>query len=262
MRACGKVYLIGAGPGDPELLTLKALRMLKKADVVVYDRLVSDEIMALCPPQSEKVAVGKSPDCHPVPQDQINKILLEQALKGRTVARLKGGDPMIFGRGSEEMLELALHGVSVEICPGITAAQGAVASAGIALTHRGLASGVRYVTGHRARNNPLDLDWEGMADPETTLVVYMGVANISLISERLIAAGLEVGLPVMVVSNATQPNETTLLSNLYQIGAHARAAKLSGPTLFIIGRVVSLHADLRQILRNSEVILEPEQALA
>lgn len=262
MRACGKVYLIGAGPGDPELLTLKALRMLRAADVVVYDRLVSDEIMAFCPERAELIAVGKSPNNHPVPQDRINKILVEEALKGRIVARLKGGDPMIFGRGSEEMLELSLHGISVETCPGITAAQGAVASAGIALTHRGLASSVRYVTGHCAKNEPLDLDWEGMADPKTTLVVYMGVANIGAIAQRLIGAGLSADFPVMAIANATKVDQAHVLSNLGQIGDKATTAKLSGPTLFIIGRVVTLHPDLRVMLQSAALapVLEPAHA--
>ena len=178
MTPTGKVNLIGAGPGDVELMTLRALRMLKEADAVVYDRLVSPEILDLSPEGARMIAVGKAPKCHTVPQDRINEILAELALQGLTVARLKGGDPMIFGRGSEEAAYLMDRGITVEYAPGITAAQGMASATGVPLTHRGLATGVRYVTGHRAADQSLDLDWASLADTDTTLVVYMGVANI------------------------------------------------------------------------------------
>ena len=150
MTHAGKVYLIGAGPGDADLMTLRALRMLQSADAVVYDRLVSPEILDLAPATAQMIPVGKAPKCHTVPQDRINEILTELALQGLTVARLKGGDPLIFGRGSEEAAHLMDHGIEVEYAPGITAAQGMAAATGVPLTHRGLATGVRYVTGHRA----------------------------------------------------------------------------------------------------------------
>ena len=240
MTATGKVFLIGAGPGDAELLTLRAVRMLEAADVVVYDRLVSPEILALVPPEIRRVPVGKAPKCHTVPQDRINEILAEHARDGLNVARLKGGDPLIFGRGSEEAAYLTARGIAVEYAPGITAAQGMAASTGVPLTHRGLATGVRYVTGHRAAGQPLDLDWASLANIDTTLVVYMGVANISEIALRLIGAGLPGSLPVLAVSNATTPRERRLVSRLDQIGVDTQAAGLAAPTLFIIGRVVSL----------------------
>lgn len=243
MTQPGKVYLIGAGPGDPELLTLKALRLIQEADTVVYDRLVSPEIMALVPGVTVKIPVGKSPDNHPVPQDLINEILIGLALEGKTVARLKGGDPLIFGRGSEEAAQLAAEGIPVEYVPGITAAQGASAASGVPLTHRGLATGVRYVTGHRQANGVLDLDWKSLASEETTLVVYMGVANIGQIAMRLVDAGLGETTPVMAIANATTPRETRLFSELGQVALDVRDAQFKAPVLFVIGKVVTLSAD-------------------
>ncbi len=239
----GKVFLIGAGPGDPELLTLKAMRMLQEAQVVVYDRLVSPEILALAPDHARLFSVGKSADDHPVPQDKINEILAELALQGLTVARLKGGDPLIFGRGSEEAAHLAAHGIPVEYAPGITAAQGAAAASGVPLTHRGLATGVRYVTGHRQANGTLDLDWKSLASEETTLVVYMGVANIGQIAMRLVAEGLSETTPVMAIANATTPRETRLCSELGRVALDVRDAGLKAPVLFIIGKGVNLAAE-------------------
>jgi len=238
----GKVFLIGAGPGDPELMTLRAVRMLEAADVVVYDKLVSAEILAMSPPGARMISVGKSPKCHPVTQDGINDILLREALDGHTVARLKGGDPMIFGRGSEEAAHLMQHGVAVEYAPGITAAQGASCSTGVPLTHRGLATGVQYVTGHRQADNVLDLDWKRLANPNTTLVVYMGVANIAQIAIGLMTENLPGSTPVMAVAKATTPDEKRLLSRLDHIAQDIREAEFSAPVLFIIGRVVSLYA--------------------
>lgn len=243
MNSPGKVYLIGAGPGDPELLTLRALRMLSEADVVVYDRLVSPEILALCPDPAHRIAVGKAPECHPVPQERINDILLEQALMGRVVARLKGGDPLIFGRGSEEAAHLRAQGIEVAYAPGITAAQGAASATGVPLTHRGLAGSVQYVTGHRRAGQVLDLDWKRLADPDTTLVVYMGVANIGQIAMGLMTEGLDPATPVLAVAAATMAGEQRLVSQLDRLGRDVQAADLQAPVLFMIGRVVSLYAD-------------------
>lgn len=246
MIPTGKVHLIGAGPGDPELMTLRALRMLAAADAVVYDRLVSPEILAMAPENARMIPVGKAPRCHTVPQDRINEILAELARDGLTVARLKGGDPLIFGRGSEEAAYLQARGIPVDYAPGITAAQGMAASTGIPLTHRGLATGVRYVTGHRAAGQKLDLDWQSLANIDTTLVVYMGVANISEIALRLMAEGLPGSLPVMAVSAATTAHEERLLSRLDQIGVDIQAMPLRAPVLFVIGRVVSLYRSATQ----------------
>jgi uroporphyrin-III C-methyltransferase len=241
MTPTGKVNLIGAGPGDVELMTLRALRMLKEADAVVYDRLVSPEILDLSPEGARMIAVGKAPKCHTVPQDRINEILAELALQGLTVARLKGGDPMIFGRGSEEAAYLMDRGITVEYAPGITAAQGMASATGVPLTHRGLATGVRYVTGHRAADQSLDLDWASLADTDTTLVVYMGVANISEISLNLMREGMPGSLPVMAIASATTPQERRILSRLDQIGVDIQANPMAAPVLFVIGHVVSLY---------------------
>lgn len=240
----GKVFLIGAGPGDPELMTMRAVRMLSEADVVVYDRLVSPDILAMSPKAATMIPVGKAPKCHPVVQDRINEILVEQASAGHVVARLKGGDPLIFGRGSEEAAFLHNHGIAVEYAPGITAAQGAASSTGVPLTHRGLATGVQYVTGHRQADQVLDLDWKRLADPNSTLVVYMGVANIGQIAVGLMTEGLSESTPVMAIGQATTTRETRLVSRLDSIATDAREAGLSAPVLFFIGKVVSLYREL------------------
>ncbi len=260
MKKPGKVYLIGAGPGDPELLTLRAMRMLQDADAVVYDRLVSPEILSLAPDGAVLVPVGKSPNNHPVPQEKINEILAELALEGLTVARLKGGDPLIFGRGSEEAVHLRALGIAVEYAPGITAAQGVAASTGVPLTHRGLATGVRYVTGHRQANGSLDLDGKSLASEDTTLVVYMGVANIGQIALRLVAEGLSESTPVMAIANATTPRETRLYSELGQIALDVRDARLKAPVLFVIGKVVTLCAEWP--VSSAGLIEAAEQAAA
>jgi uroporphyrin-III C-methyltransferase len=237
----GKVFLIGAGPGDPELLTLKALRLMQSADVVVFDRLVSDEIMALVPDSIRRIDVGKMPGCHKVTQDRINALLVELARDGQTVVRLKGGDPLIFARGSEEAEVLREAGIPVSYVPGITAAQGAASSTGVPLTHRGLATGVRYVTGHRAKDARLDLDWASLASEDTTLVIYMGTANIAEIAFQLMRHGMPASLPVMAVSSATTPRESRILSTLGGIAADVATAEPDAPVLFVIGHVVSLY---------------------
>lgn len=237
----GFVHLIGAGPGDPELLTRRALRLMVEADVVVYDRLVSPEIMALIPPHVPRIDVGKLPKAHKVPQEGINALLVDLARQGLRVARVKGGDPLIFGRGSEEAEACRHAGIACDYTPGITSAQGAACSTGVPLTHRGLATGVRYVTGHRAKDGALDLDWASLASGDTTLVVYMGVANIADIATRLIAHGLSADCPVLAVASATTPRETRVLSDLSGIAAAMADAQPEAPVLFIIGRVVSLY---------------------
>jgi uroporphyrin-III C-methyltransferase len=239
----GKVTLVGAGPGDPDLLTLSALKAIRHADAVVYDRLVSPEVMALVPDGARLYDVGKMPSFHTMAQEAINELLVSLALQGLTVVRLKGGDPLIFGRGSEEAAALREAGISVSYIPGITAAQGAAASTGVPLTHRGLATGVRYVTGHRARDASLDLDWPSLASGETTLVVYMGAANIAEIAARLVEHGVSATTPVLAVANATTPGERRLVSTLASIGAAAGAMAFEPPVLFVIGEVVSLYKD-------------------
>lgn len=237
----GKVTLVGAGPGDPELLTLRALRAIEDADVIVHDRLVSAEIMALVPPHVRCIDVGKLPHRHAVPQEEINELLVSLALQGCTVARLKGGDPLIFGRGGEEAAALRDAGIAVTCVPGITAAQGAAAAAGLPLTQRGIATGLRYVTGHRARDADLDLDWASLASPDTTLVIYMGAATIGDIACRLMAHGLPGATPVLMVASATTAREARCLSTLARICQDAAPHDSAGPILFIVGQVVSLY---------------------
>lgn len=242
----GKVYLVGAGPGDPELLTLKAARVIRDSDVVVYDRLVSPEILRLIPDGAAHINVGKQAGDHPIPQKEINHILVRAARSGRNVVRLKGGDPFIFGRGCEEAAELERAGIPFEIVPGITAAQGCAASARIPLTHRGLASGVRYVTGHCKANEPLELDWSSLADPATTLVIYMGRANVEQIVHQLIEHGLSADTPALAVCQGTTREERQVWTTLGELPVAAKTAKLTGPVLFIVGRVIALAAGWKE----------------
>lgn len=241
--AVGKVLLVGAGPGDPELLTLKAARAITAAEVVVYDRLVPAEILALIPSGAARINVGKQAGRHPIPQNEINKLLVRLARSGRIVVRLKGGDPFIFGRGCEEALELERAGIPYDIVPGITAAQGCAASARVPLTHRGLATGVRYVTGHCRADEPLDFDWASLADPATTLVVYMGFANLDQIVRELIVHGLPSDTPALAICQGTTAREQIICTSLAVLPAAARAANFTGAVLFIIGRVVAIAAE-------------------
>ncbi|MBF0332148.1 MAG: uroporphyrinogen-III C-methyltransferase [Alphaproteobacteria bacterium] len=240
MSSQGCVHLVGAGPGDPELLTVKAVRLLTQAEVVVYDRLVSDAVLDLVPAGTGRVFVGKESGRHHCSQDQINAILLELSSRHRVVVRLKGGDPFVFGRGGEEAAFLERHGVTVSVVPGVTSAAACAAAAGVPLTLRGLATGVRFVTGHVRNDEPLELDWAGLADPDTTLVIYMGLSSLPRIASKLIAHGLPPALPVLAVENGTTPSERRLLSSLGRVHADLTRAAFQAPTLLIIGRVAAL----------------------
>jgi uroporphyrin-III C-methyltransferase len=235
-----KVYLVGAGPGDPDLLTIKAARAIAIADVIVHDRLVSEAILDTAPAVAARICVGKQPRRHPVPQEEINALLVRLARTGLTIVRLKGGDPFIFGRGGEEAEVLAEAGIAFEVIPGITAAQGCAASTAVPLTHRGIATSVRYVTGHCREDAPLDLDWPGLADPDTTLVLYMGVAQIGQIAARLIEHGMPANLPVLAVANGTRSDERRLASTLIDIADAVAAEGFLNPVAFIIGHVAGL----------------------
>lgn len=236
----GHVYVVGAGPGDPDLLTVKAARLLKQAEIVVFDRLVSPEVLALIPSRTTRIYAGKSPHSHHMSQKQISKLLASLARSGRVVVRLKGGDPYIFGRGSEEAEYLSYHGIAFEIVPGITAASGGSAYAGIPLTHRGLATSVRYLTGHLHDGIDLDHDWKGLVDLETTLVVYMGLNNFEQIAHELIIHGVDPTLPAAAIQNATTSRQRRILGTLINLASKVRMASLSAPVIFIIGRVVGL----------------------
>jgi uroporphyrin-III C-methyltransferase len=239
----GKVFLVGAGPGDPELLTLKAARVIATADVVVYDRLIPEEVLDHVSEGAARIYVGKQAGRHTMPQPEINRILVKLARSGRRVVRLKGGDPFIFGRGCEEAAELERAGIPYEVVPGITAAQGCAAAARVPLTHRGLARSVRYVTGHCKSDEPLDLDWASLADPDTTLVVYMGLANLEEITARLIAFGLPHATPALAISQGTTPRERRLRTCLSDLPRAVAEAEFATPVLFIIGRVAALAAE-------------------
>ena len=234
------VFLVGAGPGDADLLTVKALRLIQSAEVVVYDRLVSEEILDLIPVGASRIFVGKKSGQHHMPQDEINEVLVKMGQAGRRTVRLKGGDPLVFGRGSEEAQRLEEAGVKFEIVPGISAAIGAGAYAGIPLTHRGLARSVRFVTGHCREDQPLELDWRSLADPDTTLVVYMGLANIKQIVDKLVAAGLPATTPAAAVEQGTTSNQRRHVTTLKDLPADLATHKFVAPTLLIIGRVVSV----------------------
>jgi len=244
MQRNGFVSLVGAGPGDAELLTVKALRLLQQADVVVYDRLVSEDILGLIPAGVGRIAVGKSPGKHCVPQHQINDILVGLARAGRRIVRLKGGDPYLFGRGGEEVLALNRHNIAFEVVPGVTAASGCGACSGIPLTHRGLSRGVHFITGHFSNDEPLDIDWARIADPESTLVIYMGLANLARISVSLIDAGLPASTPAAAVENGTTIRQRRVLSTLTGLDAAVKDAGLNAPVMIIIGAVVSLAHEL------------------
>lgn len=239
------VYIVGAGPGDPDLLTVKAVRLLGRAEVVVYDKLVSDEILALIPPGATRIFAGKVARHHHMPQDQINGLLVSLARSGRIVVRLKGGDPFFFGRGGEEAAHLAAHGIAFEIVPGITSASGCTAYAGIPLTHRGIAHGVRFITGHAKEDEPLEFDWASLADAETTLVIYMGRITVRQICARLIAHGRNAATAAAVVINGTRADQEVVITTLADLAARVEAIDRAAPTLLVIGEVVALADTLR-----------------
>jgi uroporphyrin-III C-methyltransferase/precorrin-2 dehydrogenase/sirohydrochlorin ferrochelatase/uroporphyrin-III C-methyltransferase len=238
--ALSPVYLVGAGPGDPELLTVKALRLLGEADVVVYDRLVSAEVLALIPSGATRIFAGKVARHHYMPQTEINALLVSLARSGRKVVRLKGGDPFVFGRGGEEAARLAESGIPFEVVPGVTSASGCSAYAGIPLTHRGLAHGVRYVAGYTQAGEIIELNWASLADPDTTLVVYMGRTNVRQVGEQLIAHGLSAETPAAAILNGTRPDQKTVVTTLKFLADRVEALNVAAPTLLLIGRVVSL----------------------
>ncbi len=234
------VYLVGAGPGDPDLLTLKALRVIEQADVVVYDRLVSSPILDFIPAGTKRIFAGKAASNHYMPQGEINELLVSLAKAGHSVVRLKGGDPFVFGRGGEEAVHLAQNGIPFEVVPGITSSAGCAAYAGIPLTHRDHAHSVRFVTGHTHEGDEPELNWASLADPDTTLVVYMGVTNARIISDRLIEAGLSAETPAAAINMGTRPEQKVIRTDLKSLPEGIHNAGLSGATLLVIGSVVQL----------------------
>lgn len=238
----GFVSLVGAGPGDPDLLTVKGYRVIQQAEVVVYDRLVSPEILALADSSAEMIYVGKKLDFHCVPQDQINQLLVEKAQQGKRVVRLKGGDSFIFGRGGEELEELAVHGVSFEVVPGITAAAGATAYAGIPLTHRDHAQSVQFITGH-VQKDGREIEWHSLAQSNNTLVFYMGLKQSGYIQTKLLETGLDEQLSCAIIENGTRREQRVFTGPLNSLSQMAEEAV--SPALIVVGSVTSLHEKLK-----------------
>ncbi|GHC30199.1 uroporphyrin-III C-methyltransferase / precorrin-2 dehydrogenase / sirohydrochlorin ferrochelatase/uroporphyrin-III C-methyltransferase [Aidingimonas halophila] len=239
----GQVSLVGAGPGDPELLTIKALRRLQVADVILHDRLVSEEILELAGSHAQRVYVGKARSKHSLPQDGINRALVDWARQGKRVVRLKGGDPFIFGRGGEELEALVEAGIEFDVIPGITAASGCSTYAGIPLTHRDHAQSVRFVTGH-LKNGSCDLDWSTLAGAGQTLVFYMGLGTLDVIREQLMAHGLAGDTPLALVEQGTTARQRIYRGTLAALPESLDRERVTPPTLVIVGGVVALHDTL------------------
>lgn len=245
----GEVYLIGAGPGDPDLLTFKALRLMQQADVILYDRLITPAILKLCRRDAEHIYVGKKRNQYALPQEEINNLLVSLAKEGKRVARLKGGDPFIFGRGSEEIASLTELQIPFQVVPGITAASGCAAYAGIPLTHRDYAQSVRFVTGHLQDNN-IDLPWQELVTPGQTIVFYMGLVGLPIICQKLIEFGRDASTPIALIAQGTTESQVVYTGILASFASQIANVEIHAPTLLIVGEVVQLRAQLAWFNKN------------
>jgi len=240
----GRVFLVGAGPGDPELLTLRALRLLQQADAVVYDNLISQGVLDFAPESAQRIYAGKRRNEHTMRQEQINALLVKLAREGKRVVRLKGGDPFIFGRGGEEMQELAAQGIDFEVVPGVTAACGVASFSGIPLTHRDYAQVALFVTGHLKDGSCAELDWQALVRPSQTVVIYMGLNALPDICQQLIVHGAPPSRPIALVQHGTLSTQRVLTGTLQDLPAKARSSGFTSPSLIIVGDVVKLHGTL------------------
>ncbi|SEG27376.1 uroporphyrinogen-III C-methyltransferase [Vibrio hangzhouensis] len=247
------ISLVGAGPGDPDLLTIKALRAIQSAEVIIFDNLVSDGIRALFPENCVQVYVGKAKGCHSYTQQEINQLLLEHAAQGKRICRVKGGDSFVFGRGGEEMLLLRKRGYSVDVVPGITAASGCTTYSNIPLTHRGLAQGCTFITAHAEKN--LNVEWGALAQLNQTLVIYMGLSKASLISSSLIGAGMSPDTPAAYIEKGCCPEQRTVIGTLSELEALRLQHKIQSPALIVIGQVVKVAEQVEWLEQLNEKAL-------
>ncbi len=256
----GKVSLVGAGPGDPELLTLKAIKAIECSDVIVYDNLVSEEIRQLFPMHSQLVYVGKAKGCHSYKQEEINQLIANFALDGKHVCRVKGGDSFVFGRGGEEMLFLAKQGIHVNVVPGITAASGCSTYSNIPLTHRGLAQGCTFITAHADKS--LEINWSALAQLNQTLVIYMGLTKAQQIQHQLIQAGMNSNKPVAIIENGCTPQQRTIIGQLSDLRNLTEIHQIKSPALIVIGDVVTVSSQMDWITqlnkRNTEQVSDTD----
>lgn len=252
-----QVTLVGAGPGDPDLLTIRAVRAIEAADVIIYDNLVSEEIRRLFPSETQQLYVGKAKSCHSYTQKEINQTLLDQALQGKKVCRVKGGDAFVFGRGAEEMLWLAQHGIDVAVVPGITAASGCTTYADIPLTHRGLAQGCTFITAHAEKN--LQVNWRALAELNQTIVIYMGLSKSQWISDCLMASGMASSTPVAIIEKGCCPEQRTYIGKLSELEQIKQQHQIKSPALIVIGSVVTIAEQMQWLLHsNPRAVTEPK----